>query len=381
MAVHLFQPQINANYNPDNFVGFHTLLESISISISATISFYGLKSYGKSQSSRLLLLSFTFFLVGTLDLLHTLSFKGMPYFITESSVAKATWFWVVARFIQSLLILSNLLIPERKLKRDYQVWVFLLGFFMVTTIGFSVIYFEKSLPLLVVEGQGTTFLKNGIEYVVCFILFVSLIITLYQYHLEKSEAKLAFALAFVYLLLTELFFTIYQTVFDLDNFTGHIFKALGLYFILKSFFFSNLNQESNRSELGNQRNFSELPGFIFKVVKRGNEFIFTFIDGELLQQFGLNHEEMVGMPLAKIFSTSKGTLNEYCHLSMRLQESIRFEMDFMEKTLLVSIKPSVDGDHKEVILGTVIVMSGVHQRSLQQKSIQEEKKNVQYKVM
>ncbi|EKN62564.1 PAS/PAC sensor-containing diguanylate cyclase/phosphodiesterase [Neobacillus bataviensis LMG 21833] len=242
MVIHLFQPQILTIYNPANYVGFHALLEIFSISISAAIFLYGLKCYGKSHSSRMLLLSFTFLLVGTLDLLHTLSFKGMPFFITESSVAKATWFWVSARAIQSLFILSILLIPERNLKRDYRGGSVIIGMVAAITVSYLIIHFENRLPVLMVEGSGTTRLKNGIEYVISFIQFVSLIITLYQYHVDKSEAKLSIALAFVYLLLTELIFTIYQSVFDLDNFTGHILKAAGFYFILKSFYF--LNQES-----------------------------------------------------------------------------------------------------------------------------------------
>ncbi|WP_413307361.1 MASE3 domain-containing protein [Bacillus sp. 1P10SD] len=239
MVMHVFQAQIAVFYNPANYVGFHMLLESFSIATSAAILLYGLKSYEKNQSSRMLLLSFTFFIVGTLDLLHTLSFKGMPYFFTESSVAKATWFWVSARFFQSLLILATLFIPERKLSRDYRPLAILAGTTIAITVGILIIYYEKTLPILMVEGKGTTLLKNGIEYGISFILFVSLIRTLYQYHLEKSEATLSLALAFVYLLLTELVFTIYQSVFDLDNFLGHIFKSLGFFFILKSLYFSN----------------------------------------------------------------------------------------------------------------------------------------------
>lgn len=360
MAIHLFQPQIHTIYNPKNYVGFHTLLESFSISISAAIFLYGVKKFGLTRSSRMLLMAFTFFLVGTLDLLHMLSFKSMPYFITESSIAKATWFWVAARFIQSLLIFTILLIPDWKLKRDYRFAAITFGFFIAGMIGFSVIYFENSLPLLVVEGKGTTLLKNGIEYVVSFIQFVSLIITLYQYYLEKSEEKLAMALAFVFLLLTELIFTIYQSVFDLDNFSGHIFKALGFYFILKSFYFSRSHLNQDQSEQVNQQMLSELPGFIFTVVKRGNEFIITFIAGDLLRQMGLNHDEMVDRPLVEVFSPIKGGINEYCHLSLHLQGSIRFEMDFMEKTLLISIKPSFEEAKKETIIGTVIDMTGVH---------------------
>ena len=359
MSIHLFQTPINAIYNPENYVGFHTILEFFSISISATILLYGLKSFGVTRSSRMLLLSFTFFMVGTLDILHTLSFIGMPYFFTDSSVAKATWFGVTARFIQSVLILSILLIPDRKLKRDYRFSVLFLGFFNAITIGMCIIYFEKSLPILVVEGKGTTLLKNGIEYLVSFIQFASLIITLYQYYIKRSEAKLSLALAFVFLLLTELVFTIYQSVFDLDNFIGHIFKAFGFYFILRSFYFSSPNPRQQANGVNNQKLLSELPGFIFIVVKRENEFIVTYITGNLLQQMGLDHKEMVGRSLSEVFGTDE-VMMEYCRLSCRLQEPVTFEMDYSDKSLVISIKPTVDEDENEVIIGTVSEMMGFH---------------------
>ena len=379
MTTHIFQPQISDLYNPKNYVGFHTLLESFSISISAAIMLYGLKKYGVTRSSRMLLLAFTFFLVGTLDLLHTLSFKGMPFFITDSSIAKATWFWVSARFTQSLLIFSILLIPDRRLKRDYRFGVIGLGFIVAGVIGFSIIYFEKSLPMLVIEGKGTTLLKNGLEYIVSIIQFGSLIITLFQYHLEKSEEKLAMALAFVFLLLTELIFTIYQSVFDLDNFSGHIFKAIGFYFILKSFYFPPSPDNKNQSEQENEILLKELPGFVFKAAKKGNDFFLTVIEGDLLGKIGLYRAAAINRSLSEVFSASKGTLNEYCHLSLRLQESIRFEMDFMEKSLLISIKPAIEENEKETIIGTVIETTRV--LLVPKSNHQVEMKNVQKIVM
>ncbi|MDR7237842.1 MASE3 domain-containing protein [Neobacillus drentensis] len=381
VAIHIFQPQIYAIYNPKNYVGFHTLLESFSISISAAIMLYGLKQFGVTRSSRMLLMIFTFFLVGTLDLLHTLSFKNMPYFITESSIAKATWFWVSARSFQALFIFLILLIPDRKLTRDYRVAAIILGYIITGSIAFMVIHYENNLPLLVVEGKGTTYLKNGIEYVVSIIQFGSLILTLYQYHLEKSEEKLAMALAFVFLLLTELVFTIYQSVFDLDNFSGHIFKALGFYFILKSFYFAPTKDKSSQNEQRTNKLLTELPGFIFTAVKKGNDFTLTVIEGDLLRQLGLNHEELSSRPLTEVFPPNRGTLNDYCHLSFRLQESIRFEMDFMEKTLLISIKPTLEDGQKETIIGTVIDMTGVPHFPVPRKNEKADKKNVQKVVM
>ncbi|MDF2855911.1 MAG: extracellular exochitinase, partial [Neobacillus sp.] len=119
MLVRIFMPELNAIYDPNNYVGIHTVLEVLCIAISVTIFLYGIKSYRLSKSSKMLFLAFTFIIVGMVDLLHMISYKGMPFFITDSSVAKATWFWVIARVIQSILMLSLLLLPDRRLKKDY----------------------------------------------------------------------------------------------------------------------------------------------------------------------------------------------------------------------------------------------------------------------
>lgn len=100
----------------------------------------------------------------------------------------------------------------------------------------------------IIEEKGTTLLKNSIEYGISFILFISLVISLYQYYLEKSEEKLYFALAFVLLLLAELIFTIYHSVFNLDNFLGYVFKVYGFYFILKGISFRKYKNEKTYEE-------------------------------------------------------------------------------------------------------------------------------------
>lgn len=163
MMVRIFLSEIYTIYNPDNYVSIHSFLEIICISISVTIFLYGLKKYSTTKSLTLLLLAFTFFIVGTIDLFHTLSFNGMPFIITASSVQKATWFWVTARVIQTILMLTLILLSEKKLKRDYRLITLVVGVVLTATVGFIIISFEKALPMLVIEGKGTTMLKNGIE--------------------------------------------------------------------------------------------------------------------------------------------------------------------------------------------------------------------------
>jgi hypothetical protein len=373
MMVRIFLSQIYNIYDPKNYVGIHTLLEIVCIAISVTIFLYGIKKFGTTRSITLLLLAFTFLIVGMIDLFHTLSFKGMPFFITASSVQKATWFWIIARVIQSLLMLSLILLPDRKLQRDYRIFSLILGLILASIVGFIIIVFEKNLPMLVIEGKGTTLLKNGMEYGVSFVLFISLMVSLYQYYLVKKEDKLYFALAFVFLLLTELIFTIYQSVFDLDNFLGHIYKVFGFYFILKGFYFTALHYDSIQEAKNNSM--SDYPGLFFRLKKKGSQFICTAIDGELLQRIRYDQEDIIGRAISEILPSFDVSIDDYCHITKKLQDGLIFEVVYQEKVLLISIKPSVDEFGQDVILGTAMDMTGFPRRVNQKKNRQEENKN------
>jgi hypothetical protein len=243
LLIHIFQAQILILYNPINYVAFHTVLEFFSISISVSIFLYGWKKFEDSKSRSYLLLSVIFFLVAMTDLLHTITFKGMPHFFTESSIPKATWFWIIARMLESSLILLFLLLPDKKLKHDSRPIILFSCMVFIILMAWSIFYYEDRLPLLVIEGKGTTFLKNTIEYMVSSLHLIAIILTLYRYYIDKKELHLFNALAFTFLFLSELIFTIYQSVYDLDNFSGHILKVIGYYFLMKGFLYYPLSKE------------------------------------------------------------------------------------------------------------------------------------------
>lgn len=356
LLTHVFQGQINRFYNPNNYIAIHTLLECFSISTSAVIVSYGLKNFEKTKSSQMLLLSFTFLVVGSLDLFHTLSFKGMPFLFTGSSVAKATWLWIVSRSLQAVLILLILLLPSRKVSRDYRTAVVAAAIFLAGAIVIGIFYYEKSLPLLMIDGKGTTALKNAIEYGITLIQFIALLITLYQYYVEKSRAKLAIALALVFLLLTELVFTIYQSVYDLDNFIGHLFKTIGFYYILYGFYFSHEDKDEHHEPIM-ELSYDQLPGLIFQAKRRKNEMLLTHFQGQLLEELGLNQETFSETNFEKISPVNKVILDQYCLMSLRLQEPISFEITCINRRLLVSIKPVSQAE----ILGAILDMTEAHQ--------------------
>jgi hypothetical protein len=370
MALHIFQPQLTEYYNPADFLGIHTILEFFSIAVSAAIFLYGLKSFGMTRSAKMLFLSFIFFLIGIIDLMHTITFKGMPHFITDSSVAKATWFWVISRGLESLLLLTLIVFPNRKLQRDYRGLLLSIVAICTSFVVFIVFHFEHSLPLLVIEGKGTTFLKNVIEYGVCFILFVSIIIMLAQYYLEKDGNKLTITIAFVFLLLSELIFTTYQSVYDFDNFTGHLFKAIGYYFILRSFYFSEPASEID--QLSSM--LSDLPGFIFKLEIRRNDCICTFCDGELLGRLGVFSKEMLSKaPQSGIFKILGHLTEEYCLSSGTTKDQKLFTINYKEKELFVSLKRYPSSEGIRYVVGSVVELIDGKQKEVAHKAVRPDK--------
>jgi hypothetical protein len=106
--------------------------------------------------------------------------------------------------------------------------------------------------------------------------------------------------------------------------------------------------------------FNHLPGFIFRVEKKGNEFLLTDCFGELLEVLGNTADEIIGKSISEVFPTTNETVQEYCRLAASIQESIRFELEYMEYTLLVSINPVYDTPLEEVIIGTVMDMTGIY---------------------
>ncbi|WP_316569557.1 MASE3 domain-containing protein [Neobacillus sp. YIM B06451] len=354
MGIHVFHPQLVQVYNPVNYVSFHALLEFFSIMISFVIVLYSWRVLGQNRSVRLLLILFIFSTVGMVDLLHTVTFKGMPYFLTESSVAKATCFWIVARMVEAILMLVVMLMPDKLVRRDFRKPVLSAAIMLGLAIMAIVFIFEKSLPVLVIEGQGTTPLKNGLEYFISFLHFLSLVVCLHHYYLEKCTTHLNLALAFTLLFLSEMIFTVYQSVFDLDNFTGHIFKVLGYYFILKGVFLLLKKKEPVPEENAVVK---LAPGAVFSFTKKEGRLMFTYMEGGLLRENGLKPSAITGTDVEDLLPPMEGDALDYCHECWETGTKQTFLANFNKRHFAISLVPIAKGGKVEEITGTAVDVS------------------------
>lgn len=155
-------------------------------------------------------------------------------------------------------------------------------------------------------------------------------------------------------------------------------KLFGFYFILKGFYFTEINYGSEHG--AKQKSMSVYTGLFFQLRKDGSKFICTAIDGELLQRMGYDQGEFKGRPISEILPFFEASMNDYCQLTKKLQDDLTFEMVCQDKVLLISIKPSVDEFGQDVILGTALDMTGVFPQRVNPKQKRHEE-NTNFKIV
>lgn len=252
-AIRDIEPYIYFIVNTGQFITLHIILEFFSILLAFmifTITYY---TYSKNQRFRLLLFSSTFLITGILDFVHTMSYEGMPYFFTESSVEKATCFWVISRVILAIGLLSASIIPvdmKSKFKRVH----FLIGSIVITfAVSYFGIYHLDKIPAMYIEGVGLTKLKVFLEYFIMGVLAITSLFFIRDYSVKKDRVFLVFAMGLWFGVFTEAAFTLYRSVYDTYNLLGHLYKIISCFLIFRAVFVYNLDKPYIQLNIANQK--------------------------------------------------------------------------------------------------------------------------------
>ncbi|WP_162987510.1 MASE3 domain-containing protein [Metabacillus litoralis] len=241
LLLYLIQFQFQSFYDPQNHLSIHLILEMYSVFISFIIFVFGWKAFGHNPPTTLLFVPFVFLAVGYFDFMHTLTYSGMPPLFIESSINKTVWFWVVARATEAIS-LAILFFFDEKTVRNLNRRLILLGTVIFLALLTVLIYtFGPQAPHLVIEGIGPTPLKNLLEYVFNGLHLLSFILVLRKLKHVKTDSNVYLLFAFVLLIIGGFQITLYQSVHDLVNIIGHVYKAIAYTFIYRAFFYSNLH--------------------------------------------------------------------------------------------------------------------------------------------
>ncbi len=224
LSVHLL-----SNYN---YLLFHSAAELFSIFIAATIGIIVINCWQSIRNQYVLFIGLGYFFVGLLDVLHTLTFKGMPIFRDYDYYAPQ--FWIAARYLESVSMLLGFafLGTRRRVNGSLAIG----GFFLVTLwLASSILYF-KNFPVCFVAGKGLTPFKVTSEYIICSLMLANLGLLYWRRRHFDPKVYRLISWSAVLMIAMELCFTLYvsDSMSDAVNQAGHLLKIGTFYLIYKA---------------------------------------------------------------------------------------------------------------------------------------------------
>lgn len=236
-----------------NYLPLHVLLETISIVVSMMVFAVGWNSRSSNLSGNIVLLASVFFSVGVLDFLHTVSYGGMPDFISQNDSQKHLNFWLSARFLASLVLLTVAIRPWRPLGSRATRYVIFGALFAVTAlINWIVVYRQWWLPDTFIPGQGLTAFKKNTEY---FIIAINILTAAILWGKMRKPQTFNVVLIFgavSILAMSEFFFTLYTTMTGSYNVLGHVYKVIAYLFIYRALVVETIEEPFDKLALAQQ---------------------------------------------------------------------------------------------------------------------------------
>lgn len=236
-----FRESLYGIFGEQNYLTIHLIMEFFIITIAFSIAIQSWMVFPHILSSYRLWIGALFFAVGLLEVAHAITFKGMPFFLSESSPYKATWFFMVSRLTEVVVMLlivtsKDNLVNSRKRFVAYGIALAYSFFWLIA------IYYPTPLfPDLVKEGIGTTTLKNNLQYVGMAIEITVIYAVAVRFR-SKEVFNFMLITASVYLITADYFFTTYKSVYDVNNFIGHWFQLAGFYFLQRAVYQTSVEE-------------------------------------------------------------------------------------------------------------------------------------------
>lgn len=267
-----------------NSLLFHTLVELFASGIALVCFIVAWNTHSQAHNQYLLMLGCGYFSVGVLDMMHTLTFGGMPFFPDiENNVT--IQFWIVARFTEALTLLLAPLLLHRKYQPRTILTIALLALLLAT----SLVVFER-LPVMLIAGEGLTQAKIISEYLIILILLIAAI-TLHhrRQQLDARVLKLTYV-SIAMTIAAELAFTLYADLHGFSLVVGHFFKLLSFWAIYIALIESSLRQPF----LNLARDANTYDAIPDETILVDNKAIIRQANQAVRKQSGLSSAEIVG---------------------------------------------------------------------------------------
>jgi PAS domain S-box-containing protein len=226
-----------------HYLFFYILVKLFSILIAFIVFVIIWKSKTLLLNRYLLLIGVSYFFVGSVDLLHTLAFKGMGVF-PELDANPGTQLWIIARYMESVsLFIAPLLLMRIDKNENSDSMIFknaqfarsaFLTYAIITAYLLVSVFHLKNFPDCYIPGSGFTSFSIMSKYIIFLMLSCSLILLYRVRDRFDSHVLKLLAVSIILTIFGGLFFTFCTHLEEFFTVVGHFFKILAIYFIYKA---------------------------------------------------------------------------------------------------------------------------------------------------
>ena len=213
-----------------SYLLFHTLVEGFSIVVASSIFIVAWNSKKHIGNPYLLFVGIAYLFIALLDMLHTLSYNGMPVFTGYGYPANQLW--IGARFMESTTLLLAFIFLRKNIMPKAEV-VFTL-YAMVSGLFIASVFYWRNFPVCFVEGLGQTAFKKNSEYLICLILVAAIVLLFRNRHRFDGKVFQMLLWSMIFTVISELAFTVYVSNEGPANMMGHFFKIFSFILIYQA---------------------------------------------------------------------------------------------------------------------------------------------------
>lgn len=212
-----------------SYLLFHTLVEIFTIVVAVVIFILVWNSRRLVQNPYFNFLGIAYLFIAMIDLVHTLSFKGMGIFPVKNANLP-TQLWIAARFMQSISLLVATRAIDRKFNYPRLIHIYSFITFLLL---FSIVHFSI-FPDCFLETSGLTTFKKISEFIIAIFLLLAIYLLHQRRHYFDTDVYHLLIASILITIASELTFTLYKEVSSVQNLIGHYLKFISYYLLYKS---------------------------------------------------------------------------------------------------------------------------------------------------
>ncbi|HEX5355335.1 MAG TPA: GGDEF domain-containing protein, partial [Aquabacterium sp.] len=228
-------------------VSVHTITEFGAIVAALLVFSVAWHARSPGQPGNIVIIGCGFLAVGLIDFGHTLSFKGMPDFVTPSSPEKAIEFWLMARYTAAWTMLAAAVRPIQPLHSGWPRYALLAAALLWTAAMYAIELMAPGFwPRTFVEGKGLTVFKILAEYGVMALAALAAFVFMRRKSADLAYSTNDLCAAAIITVLSEACLTMYGSVNDMFILLGHLYKVVAYYFIYRAVFITSVRDPYRR---------------------------------------------------------------------------------------------------------------------------------------